>query len=51
MKRLESCEDNFDNCCVELKFTDGRMITIFANTFVLLKWLLSYPYGEWMQQK
>ena len=28
MKRLISCEYNFDNCCVELKFTDGSMITI-----------------------
>ena len=25
MKKLISCEYNFDNCCVELKFTDGRM--------------------------
>ena len=25
MKRLISCEYNFDNCCVELKFTDGSM--------------------------
>ena len=23
MKMLISCEYNFDNCCVELKFTDG----------------------------
>ena len=28
MKKLISCEYNFDNCCVELKFTDGSMITI-----------------------
>ena len=28
MKRLISCEYNFDNCCVELKFTDGSMIAI-----------------------
>ena len=28
MKRLISCEYNFDNCCVELKFTDGSIITI-----------------------
>ena len=28
MKRLVSCEYNFDNCCVELKFTDGSMIAI-----------------------
>ena len=28
MKRLISCEYNFDNCCVELKFTDGCMIAI-----------------------
>ena len=26
MKRLISCEYNFDNCCVELKFSDGSMI-------------------------
>ena len=26
MKRLISCEYNFDNCCVELVFTDGSMI-------------------------
>lgn len=25
MKKLISCEYNFDNCCVELKFTDGSM--------------------------
>ena len=28
IKRLISCEYNFDNCCVELKFTDGSMIAI-----------------------
>ena len=28
MKRLVSCEYNFDNCCVELKFTGGSMISI-----------------------
>ena len=28
MKRLLSCEFNMDNCCVELKFTDGSMIAI-----------------------
>ena len=28
MKRLVSCEYNFDNCCVELKFTDGSVIAI-----------------------
>ena len=28
MKNLISCEYNFDNCCVELKFTDGSMIAI-----------------------
>ena len=28
MKKLISCEYNFDNCCVELKFADGSMITI-----------------------
>ena len=28
MKRLISCEYNFDNCFVELKFTDGSMIAI-----------------------
>lgn len=28
MKQLISCEYNFDNCCVELKFTDGSMIAI-----------------------
>ena len=28
MKRLISCEYNFDNCCVELKFTDDSMIAI-----------------------
>lgn len=28
MKRLISCEYNFDNCCVELKFNDGSMIAI-----------------------
>ena len=28
MKKLISCEYNFDNCCVELKYTDGSMIAI-----------------------
>lgn len=28
MKKLISCEYNFDNCCVELKFNDGSMIAI-----------------------
>ena len=28
MKNLLSCVYNFDNCCVELKFTDGSMIAI-----------------------
>ena len=28
MKKLLSCAYNMDNCCVELKFTDGSMIAI-----------------------
>ena len=28
MKRLLSCEYNFNNCCVELRFFDGSMIAI-----------------------
>ena len=28
MKTLISCAYNMDNCCVELKFRDGRMIAI-----------------------
>ena len=28
MKSLISCVYNMDNCCVELKFTDGSMIAI-----------------------
>ena len=28
MKYLISCEYNFDNCCVELKFTDDSIIAI-----------------------
>lgn len=24
-EKADSCEYNFDNCCVELKFTDGSM--------------------------
>ena len=28
MNRLISGEYNFDNCCVELKFSDGSMIAI-----------------------
>lgn len=28
MKRLLSCEFNLDTACVELKFSDGTMITI-----------------------
>lgn len=27
-EKLISCEYNFDNCCVELKFNDGSMIAI-----------------------
>ena len=30
MKRLLSCEFNFDTVCVELKFSDGTMIAIDA---------------------
>ena len=28
MRYLVSCEYRFDNCCVELKFSDGSMIAI-----------------------
>ena len=28
MKKLISCEFNFDTVCVELKFSDGSMISI-----------------------
>ena len=28
MTHLISCANNMDNCCVELKFTDGSMIAI-----------------------
>ena len=28
MKKLIFCKYNFDNCCVELKFTDGSIIAI-----------------------
>ena len=28
MKKLISCEFNFDTVCVELKFSDGNMISI-----------------------
>ncbi len=28
MKTLISCAYNMDNCCVELKFSDGSMIAI-----------------------
>ena len=28
MKTLISCAYNMDNCCVELKFTDGSLIAI-----------------------
>ena len=28
MKALISCAYNMDNCCVEIKFTDGSMIAI-----------------------
>ena len=28
MKKLLSCAYNFDNCCVELKFSDGSTLTI-----------------------
>ena len=28
MRKLISCEFNFDTVCVELKFSDGSMITI-----------------------
>ncbi len=33
MKTLISCAYTMDNCCVELKFSDGRMIAI--DTIVL----------------
>ena len=33
IKRLISCEYNFDNYCVELKFTDGSMIAIDTIAF------------------
>ena len=32
MKKLISCKYNFDNCCMELKFTDGSMIAIVATS-------------------
>ena len=32
MKRLLSCELNFDTVCVELKFSDGTMIAIATIT-------------------
>ena len=28
MSKILSCEFNMDNCCVELKFSDGSMIAI-----------------------
>ena len=31
MKKLMSCEFNMDTACVELKFSDGSMITIDTN--------------------
>ena len=31
MKRLISCRFNMDTACVELKFSDGSMITIDTN--------------------
>ena len=35
MKRLLSCEFNFDTICVELKFSDGTMIAIDTiNTYL-----------------
>ena len=30
MKTLISCAYTMDNCCVELKFRDGRMIAIYT---------------------
>ena len=30
MKKLISCEFNFDTVCVELKFSDGSMIAIYT---------------------
>lgn len=33
MKRLLSCEFNFDTVCVELKFSDGTMIAIDTIAF------------------
>ena len=30
MKKLISYEYNFDNCCVELKFSDGSIVAIDA---------------------
>ena len=31
MKNLISCEYNIDNCCVELKFADGKILAIDTN--------------------
>ena len=31
MKKLMSCEFNMDTACVELRFSDGSMITIDTN--------------------
>ena len=33
MKKPVSCEYNFDNCCVELIFSDGSMIAIDTSPF------------------
>ncbi len=30
MKRIISCEFNIDNNCVELRYTDGTMISIYT---------------------
>lgn len=38
MKKLISCEYNFDTCCVELKFSDGSMIAIdtFRSQYIVV---------------
>lgn len=42
MKKLISCEYNFDNCCVELKFNDGSMIEVQTHNTDLKKRLIVF---------
>ena len=45
MKTLISCAYNMDNCCVEVKFSDGSMIAI--DTIVVENEIADNMYQRW----